>query len=167
MSYATFTSVITMLPGLPQSATTTTEAYTITTNLITQHLTRAYNLINTKLSKKYAAPFTTTNIPPMCTSLEEDIASYYTMRSLYTRDAQNDASFIVEHYDRAITILDELSECKLDLLDANGAQVGFRVSSADKFQTTTDFPPVFELDSVTSWAVSTDRLDDVETERDE
>lgn len=166
-TYSTYTSVLTMLPNLPQ--TTTTSGYTVTGELICAHLGRAYNLINTKLARRFATPFTLTNIPPMCASLNEDLACYYSMRSLYTRDAQNNSEWVVEHYDKAIKVLDELADVKngLDMLDASGALVGERVSATGKIQTTTDYPPVFELDEETNWKVSDDRLDDVETWRDE
>lgn len=167
MSYSTYTSVLTMLPGLPQTSTAT--GWSTTVSIVSSHLTRAYNLINTKLAKKYATPFTTTAIPPMCTSLEEDFACYYSMRSLFTRDAQNNSEWIVEHYDKAIKTLDELSDPSeegMELLGSDGEPAPARVGATTGFQTTTDYAPTFELDEDTEWKVDSDRLDDIETLRD-
>lgn len=166
MSYATITSVLTMLPSLPQ--TTTTTGWTQTTGIIAQHLTRAYNLINMKLARKYATPFTLTAIPPMCTSLEEDFACYYSMRSLYTRDAQNKSEWIVEHYEKAITILDELADTSnkgLELLGSDGLLVDQRVGASSSIQTSTDYTPTFEVDDDINWVIDQDRLDAIESDR--
>ena len=165
-TYSTYTAILTMLPNLPQSATTTSEVYTTTAQLVCQHLIRAYNLINAKLAKKYAVPFATSNIPPLCATLNEDIACYYTMRSLYTRDAQNNSEWVVEHYDKAIKTLDEIAECKINLIDASDVLIADRVSASNKIQTSTPYAPVFELDEETDWQVDSTRLEDVETARD-
>lgn len=168
-TYATYTAVLTMLPNLPQAATATTEAYTSTAELICRHLERAYNLINTKLAKRFSVPFALATKPPMCQSLNEDLACYYSMRSLYTRDAQNNSEWVVEHYDKAMEILNLLATNgaeALDLLDSNGALVGQRVAATSQIQTTTDYSTTFDLDDPPDWEIDSDRLNDIETGRD-
>lgn len=151
--YVTTSAIFTLLPGIDPTETTA---------LVSAHITRAEGIVNSQLSKKYQVPFTTTAVPPIVRSLVEDFSSYFTMRSLYTRDAQNESEWVAELRDFASTTLQKIVENEIGLVDTAGTlltETWFATSSSR------NFVPVFELDPATSWNIDPDRLDTISSQR--
>ena len=167
-NYATATTVLALLPGLPQT-TTTSPGYTTTVAVITSHLTRADNIIDGKICRRYdVASFKTSGaVPPILITLAEDITSYYTYRSLFTADGQN-ASDWTDKFKDAITVLDEIRNGDMDLVNSVGTLILTLSTSSDDLcvSNTKDYTPTFLEDTATSWVVDEDKLDDIDDERD-
>lgn len=162
MAYSTDTSILAILPGLPQ--TTTAARYTNTVSLIGNHISRADNLINSKIAKRYDVPFTTT--PPIIKTLSEDITSYFTYRSVFSGDNQNDNQW-TDKFKDAVEILDQIRDGKMDLIDTSGSLVPERSTTASTIvdSNTRQYAPFFNVDTSTSWEHDPDLLDEVEDDR--
>jgi len=161
-SYNSAGALLIKLPGIPQ--TTTSQGYTQTVSIIDHHLDAAYGFVNSKLARRYSVPFS--SCPRMVLHIEEDIAAYRVMRSLYTRDGQNQNSWAKEHYDLAMTMLDDIQAGKIDVVNSAGAIIK-EVDIDEKLDSTmADYTPIFERDADTSWSIDEDLLDDIETSRE-
>jgi phage gp36-like protein len=159
MAYCSATGIFFLvLPQLPDTVTVT--------NIINRHIARADGLINSKISKRYTVPITTT--PPLLASLSEDITVYYTYRSFYSQDNLNRSEYLEELKNEAASILDEIRDGKIDLVDINGSVIEENSSEATTGildSTTKDYQPFFDIDDSLNWAFDSDRLDDIKDNR--
>lgn len=166
MSYSTVTTILTLLPGLPQ--TSTQNGHSETVALVTQHIARADNVINAKIAQRYSVGGfdTSGSVPPLLKTISEDIASYYTFRSEFGGDNQNSNEW-TDKFKEALTLLDELREGDLDLVNTTGSIISENVaSSVDIIQSDNmDYQPFFDEDSVTSWKVDTDKISSISDNR--
>jgi len=161
----TYTSILTLLPGLPQ--TSTDAKFTETTELINSHRTRADNIINSVIAKRYdITQFTTTAIPPILQTVAEDIVAYMTFISLYSADNQN-ANEWVEKFEKAMEILGKIRDGKMDLVNSNGNLISERESATSEWvaSTSEEYTPFFNVDSATSWKFDSDKLDEISDDR--
>lgn len=155
MAYATTTAILTLFPGLPQ--TSTSSGYSVTVALIAQHITKADSVINGKISSRYdVSDFSAT--PALLQHISEDVAGYYTHRSIYSGDDQNTNEW-TDKLKEAMMWLDEIREGKMDLTDAADALIGddstvFTVSS-----NTEDYDLTFNTGDPVNWEVDPDYLD--------
>jgi len=127
------------------------------------HITRAENIINHALSKRYTVPFTA--VPPLVTTLAIDVASYFIMRSLYTKDSQNKNDWVDDLLKTAKEELEDLANGKRSLLDSNGAaiaQLEVNNISANR----QSYTPVFDMDAVENQNVDNNLMADIAVERD-
>ena len=147
-TYATFTSILISLPGLPQT-TTSTPQYTDTSMILSANIVKAENIINGKIARRYSVPFSSTAVPPLVITLTEDIATYLSYRSFYSQDNQNKTEIFSELKDTALAILDQLSKSEMDLVDTSGSLLSER-SSADYSSmvdsNTRSYQPLFDID---------------------
>ncbi len=166
MAYSTNTTILTLLPGMPQ--TSTSNGYTATTTLIDEHINRADNVINAKIAQRYAVgSFNTSgSVPPLLKTISEDIASYFTFRSEFGGDNQNDNEW-TDKFKDAIELLDQLREGDIDLVNTTGSIIDERTTSAVDIISSThiDYQPFFDEDSVTSWKVDDDKISSIEDNR--
>ncbi len=164
MAYSTNTTILSLYPGLPQT-TTVGQAYSQTISIINSHITRADNIINGKLSIRYAVPFTT--VPPLIQTISEDITSYFVYRSFFTQDNQNKSDYLVELLEHAKETLDEIRDGKIDLIYTTGVIVDERSSTTSEIldSTTKNKQTFFDIDTSTSWKFNQDLLDDVAGKR--
>jgi hypothetical protein len=166
MAYATNTTIITLFPGMPQ--TTTTEGHTATLSLVASHIDRADNLINGKIGKRYdvSGYDTSGSVPPLLQTLSEDIAAFYTFRSVYSGDNQNFNEWLSK-FDEAMTMLNELRDGDLHLVNTTGSLIEERSSSTAAFvdSNTKDYTPTFGEDSSLNWEVDPDKLSDLSDSR--
>lgn len=167
MSYSTNTTILILLPGLPQT-TSSTPQYTATTAVIDQHIVRADNIINGKIVKRYEVKNFSTAVPPLLKNLSEDITCYYTFRSLWSQDNQNKNDW-VDKFQDAIAVLDEIRDGKIDLVDSSGNLITEKsedestaalVDSNTKSQN-----PFFNIDSELDWSFDSDAVESVRDER--
>lgn len=164
--YSTSTTILILLPGLPQSSGAA--GYTNIVNRIDKHIVRADNLINSKIAYRYnISGFNTSgSVPPLIQSLSEDIASYYTYRSEFSSDGQNENAW-TDKFDQAIAMLDEIRGGTMDLIDSTGSLIAVLASSTVDLisSNTEDYTPFFGEDTVTSWKVDSDKLSSLSDSR--
>ena len=160
--YATTTSLqVTMIGTTFDSATT---------SLASKCITWAENEVNKYLSKRYnvGAFFTTTaSIPPLLTSLTEQLAEgcMYMRQSRGGKEAMSRGQAMIKE---ARSNLELIMAYKADLIDSNGGVVSDASTTAYRIQSSTsDYSNTFNEDSELNWAVSSDKLDDISDERDE
>lgn len=139
-----------------------------TTSLVSKMITKAENEINKYLSKRYdvGAFNTTTSIPPLVTSLCDDLAAGYSY--LYMgrggKDSMDRGNGFIKP---AIDNLKMISEYKANLIDSSGdvindmSNTGYQVKS-----TTSDYSNTFNEDDQINWVVDDDKLDAIDTERE-
>lgn len=154
MSYSTATSILVILPGLPQT-TTITPAYTNTLAIINRHITRADNIINGKIAARYKITDLLSSVPPLIQTIAEDITAYYTYRSLFSGDNQNTNEWTDKFMD-AMKTLDEIHKGDIDLVDSSGAIVEEWQSSTSVFvdSNTKEYQSVFDMDGPLEWDVN-------------
>jgi len=162
MSYSTITSILTILPGLPQ--TTTVGGYTETSLVIAKHITRSDSMINSKISKRYSVPVADA---PLLTTISEDITSYFTFRSFFSQDNLNRSEYLEELKDEALKCLDDIRDGKTDLVDSGGDVL--EEVSTENYQsidsTTRGEQTFFDTDSPYSWKFDEERQDDIKDRR--
>ena len=165
MSYSTATSILVILPGLPQT-TTVTPAYTNTIAIISRHITRADNIINGKIAARYKITDLLTSVPPLLQTIAEDITAYYTYRSLFSGDNQN-ANEWTDKFMEAMKTLDEIHKGDIDLVDSTGALIEEWQSSTSTFvdSTTKDYQSVFDMDETLDWDVNQSLKDEISGRR--
>ena len=161
MYLSTNTTIIPLLPGMPQ--TVGAAGYDEIATLITSHVRRAESLVMGKASRRYdLSGYTITTAPPLLKSITDDIASYYTYRSEFSSDNQNFNEW-TDKFNDAMNILDEIMDGKFDIVNTAGSVITERSTSADTFikSTTESFTPTFGEDSVTAWSVDSDKIDGI------
>jgi hypothetical protein len=150
----TATSILPIMPGLPQ--TSSSNGYSNTVSIISKHITRAENFVNGKVARRYdISGFTSTSHPPLLKTLTEDITTYYTFRSLYSADNQNVNEW-TDKFLEARDTLDQIMSGDLDLVDEGGDLIEERSSSTTDYlvSNTEDFSPTFDEGNVLDWRVS-------------
>lgn len=118
------------------------------------------------LAKRYAIPLTTTvlTIP----QIVEDLVTYDIYRLLANADGglqSINPDFVQERRTDALGILKDISDGKADVFDSAGNRVLERNLVDKFFVTTQDYAQTFNLDSDLSWAVSSKRLNSIESDR--
>jgi phage gp36-like protein len=152
----TATSILPLLPTLPQ--TTTGGNYSITVSRISLHITRAEAYINGKISSRYdVSGYTSSTAPPMLRQIAEDITSFYYLRSVFTGDNQNISEW-VENYGEALKLLDEIRDGKVDLVNTAGSLIGASTTTSPIESSTKDLEPTFNEGDELDWNVDTDKL---------
>ena len=164
MAYATAATILTLIPGLPQ--TTTSAGYTTTSARITSHITRADNMINGKISNRYEVSAFSSVVPPLLISLSEDITTYFVLRSIYSSDNQNVTQWL-EKFELATDMLDLIRDGKMDLVNTAGSLIGIRSTTAMSLvdSNTQDYAPTFGEDKVLDWIADTEKLNDISDDR--
>ena len=134
-----------------------------------RHIERADNIINTTLSKRYTVPFDTgTATPPVIKTIAIDLSAYFIMRSLFTKDNQNDSDWVDELKATAMDMLGKLESGETNLMDVNNVKIGQITSGAgDIYSNTKDYTPIFNVDKPLAWKVDSDRSDDIADDRDD
>lgn len=140
-----------------------------TTSLVSKMITRAENEVNKYLSKRYdiGAFYTSgASIPPLLTSLCDDLAAGYSYKFLGRGgidSIQRGDAFIKP----AIENLKMISDYKVNLVDASGdvildmANTGYQAKS-----TTSEYSNTFNEDPQINWEIDHNKIDDIAIERD-
>jgi len=160
MAYSSITSILSIVPMLPQ--TTTDAGYSITVATINRHITRADAKINSIISKQYAVPLSPT--PPLIASIAEDIATYYTCRSFFTQDNYNKLDSMFEFMTDALKDLGQIALGNINLVDTSGSQIPKVGDVGESFvdSTTIDAQSFFDIDSEYNWKFNDDLVDNIE-----
>jgi hypothetical protein len=142
---------------------------TATVSLASASIYDAENEIKKRLGKRYdfsVSPFlTTTSIPPMITSLTETLAIGYMYENM-ARGSKEGYARADRYIKRVTDNITELLEGEAALLNTAGAALT-ELEGPWRVQSTDAYPPTFNEDDPKFWKVSTDKLEDIEDERDE
>jgi len=162
MSYSTVTSILLIVPNLPQ--TTTAAGYSISSQVITKHISRADAIINGKISSRYDVPVLDA---PLLTQISEDITAYFTYRSFYTQDNYNRSEYFDELRTMALQTLEQIREAKIDLVDSAGGIVPEKSDEnyASVDSTTRGEMSFFDTDDAFNWGFSNTRKDRINGRR--
>jgi len=163
MSYCNTSTIITILPGLPQA--TTTNGWTETNAVIHQHMIRADGIIDGYCARRYSLPFSP--VPPMIRAISNDLVCYYTYRSFYTQDNHNKSEYFEELYGQAREDLKMIREGDIDLVDTSGSDA--TPTTNDELalldSTTYDYQSFFDVDDTLEWKFDTDLEDSISGNR--
>jgi ADP-ribosylglycohydrolase len=103
----------------------------------------------------------------MLQTISEDIATYFSFRSLFSADNQNRNEW-TDKFQDAITLLDEIREGDVDLVDSSGNVISEReATTTDGLvdSNTIDTQSFFDVDDPMDWKFDDDMLDTVEGKR--
>lgn len=158
-SYATTTSISTLIPGFLRGNTTTSDTAGVA--IFSAHVDRAEGLVNSYVAARYALPLSP--VPPLLRTLTEDIACYYAFRGALSQDGQRKNTYI-EEYKQALSVLDDLKKGDVRLAYTDGSLVP--VASSSRFLSSSEgYTPVFGKDDPEQWGVDSDESDDLEDAR--
>ena len=163
MAYSTYTAILTILPSLPQTASS--NGYSACAAVISKHLNRAGGIIDAKLSKRYTVPVT--DSCPIIDAISEDITAYYVCRTYYTQDNHNKLESLAELRDLALEQLEAIRKGEMDLVDSSGNVIAERSTGAHSLvdSNTKDYQPFFDVDKDTDWHFDSDLLDSIAEKR--
>lgn len=153
--YATTTSIPNLLPQFLKGNSTGSDAGGAAA--FSAHIDRAEAVVNSKLTNRFALPFTT--VPPLVRSMAEDIACFYALRAAIAQDGQVDNKQI-ERFSPAFDTLDQVAAGKMGLALTDGSAVSANSTSRIR-SSTLDYAPTFNLDDPKDWAIDEDRLSDI------
>lgn len=159
-TYCTTTTLDTLMPGVSFD--------TATSNIGTECIQWAEDEVNKKLAKIYDVSnflATSTSVPPLlrsiCTQLSIGYFWYNSSRG-GTESLERGDKFI----EKAMSNLDLIMENKIALTDTTGSLITKRSGVKGVLSTTNTYTPTFAEDSPLEWSVDTDKLDDIDSERD-
>lgn len=141
----------------------------VTTALADKMLTRAENEINKYLSKRYdiGAFYTATaSIPPLLTSLTDDLAAGYMHfhNSRGGKESMERGKSLIKDVQENLKLI---ADYKADLINVSGDSLSDKDGSGYKIQSTTqDYSNTFNEDDQINWAIDSGKLDDIDSERD-
>jgi hypothetical protein len=162
-TYATTTSLELVMVGVNFGAT---NMQTLAAKAIEQ----AEAEVNKHLSKRYDLGSTTfqtsTSTPPMVRMLTEQIAEGYMWKWL-SRGSKESITRGKEQIQEAKENLADILKGSVDLVNTAGSIISPMETGAFRVQcNTSDYTDTFGEDDDTSWAVDSDKLDDIANERD-
>jgi hypothetical protein len=150
-------------------------AFTTTGNVNTlgaKMIEHAEAEVNKYLSNRYdisASTFqTSSSIPPLVRSLTEQLSEGYMWQHL-SRGGAGERSVArgQELINNATANLQLIADYKMHLLDTVGATIADMSNTSYRVQSNTvDYTPTFAEDSEQNWAVDSDKLQDIATNRD-
>lgn len=163
-TYVTEANVLDLMPQLPRTATA---GYTKTSAVISHAINIADSEIDGCVAKRYSTPFTT--IPVQLRTIAKELAVYHTYMNLYPGDNINRNAF-VERFDdnkdfNAYARLQKICEGEMKLTLTNGSLVGQASTLSRATSARKEFTPIFDVDSVTSWRVDPDLVDNIADNR--
>lgn len=136
-------------------------------SLTTEVITMAEAEVNGYLSKRYniATLIAMTTTAPEITRTTKLIASYYFLMA-QGRAGKETKTKAETLYKSAITCLEALKEGDADLTDSDGNLVEDKTTNNYRvLSNTKDWSNTFNEDTVTSWTIDDDKLDDIASER--
>lgn len=142
---------------------------TATTAMATECISWAESEINKYLSKRYdtGAFNTSTSVPPMVRTWAVWLAEGY-MYQQNSRGGKEGMERGKIFIDRAIDNLKLVSEYKLDILNSAGSALSELSTGSYRIQCSTlNYSNTFNEDDELSWRVSSNKEDDIDSERDE
>lgn len=155
MRYSTNTSIYTMLTGLTNNSTTT--------GVINHHIIRVSGKIDSYVFRRYNPSGWTSlsSIPQIIQQISDALVAQYTMRSLFTRDAQNKNDWVEELAKEAKEDLEKIRNGNLPItLNQSEESTETLIDSTRK-----GYTPVFDMDEVINSTIDSDLLDSIADDR--
>lgn len=157
--YATTSSLPFLLPfALKGNSASDTTGVAIFSKCID----RAESVVNSFLATRYSMPFSP--VPPVVATISEDLACCYFVRGSYVQDGQRENRYDEKFCNAAMELLQQMKDGKIPLTLTDGSLVPTRAASR-MLSNTENYSPTFNQDEPTNWAVSSNRLDEIEGER--
>jgi phage gp36-like protein len=138
-------------------------------DLVENNIKKAEGLINSYIGSIYTLPFTTGNVPSIIKTICADLACYYCLLILFSRDSQNENEWIETFYTKHIDIinkngtLDKIKDGCLTIIGEDGTEAPKPRESIKS--DTEDYHPTFDVDNPLNWNQDKDRLDDISNRR--
>lgn len=137
-----------------------------TTSLVSAMITHAENEVNKYLSKRYDIDSFASDVPPLVTSLTEQLAEGYSHLRI-GRGGKESLARGKELIKMAQENLQLIADYKADLVDSDGDVISDSENTAYRvLSNTDDYSSTFNEDDPLNWEVDQDKLDDIEDERD-
>lgn len=142
---------------------------TATTSLASKCITNAENKVRERLSKRYDTSSdqfqTSTSVPPVVTTLTEWLSMGYMYENLSR--GGNDAFKRADRYiQKAMDNIDDILAYKANIVDSSGDLLAESVESMPTYSNSDDYHDTFGEDDPLDWAVDSDKIDDIASERD-
>jgi phage gp36-like protein len=159
--YTTEDKVFSLMPQLPKTGTS---GYVDTSALVAQAITDAEAEINGYVARRYSLPFST--VPVQIGAIADGLAVFYSYLYVYSADSMNKSDFADDpRYKIQLSKLKSIAEGDIALTLTNGslvlqASTTSMVTSANK-----DYIPIFDMDTITSQGMDSDRLDAISNDR--
>jgi hypothetical protein len=142
---------------------------TATTSLATECITNAENKIREILSKRYdvssAAFQTSTSTPPVVQTLCKWLATGYMYENL-SRGGKDAFTRADRYIKKAMDNMSDIVAYKANIIDSTGSVLTESTESMPMYSNTDDYSETFNEDSPLDWAVDSDKLDDISTDRE-
>ena len=109
-------------------------------------------------------PFASGSVPVQIRSIARGLAVYRVYNYQYSGDNINRNTYAerFEAFDKnAFDMLEKIRDGEIQLTLTNGSQVPFKTSIIAVRSSTSDFQPIFEMDTITSQKIDSDLLSDI------
>ena len=160
-TFATFTSLDTIIPGVQIDTTTGQSLASICINW-------AENKVKAKLSRRYDVSnwSTSTAVPPQITSITEMIACGHLFKQI-SRGAPESITRGNEIMQDGIDQLMQLANMECDLVNTAGSLINERTDSTreEVISSTTGYHTTFDEDSPLNWVIDPDKVSDIDSGR--
>lgn len=157
--YTTDTSIYMMLPGIASS--------TANNSLISMFVDTVSGEIDSYVGRWYEVTGWTSpsTIPGAVIRACNSLVVAQTMRSLYTKDAQNKNEWVDDQEKRAYQWMEGVRDQKIVILGPAGSE-STRAATAKLVESTREnFTPIFDLDRDLNWGEDQDLMDEIAGER--
>jgi phage gp36-like protein len=158
MSYSSISSILTLIPNLPQ--TTSAAGYTACSTVINRHIARADSIIDGYCGKRYSVPFATT--PAIIGVIAEDITTYFSYRSFYKADNFNKMEDLQALKDDAFETLKMIRDGEINI---PGVSEISTTSSTMVDGNNKDYQTFFDIDDCLNWKFNSDLVSDINDKR--
>ncbi len=154
--YATTTSLDTLMVGVNFD--------TATSSLATKCITWSENEIDKKLCERYDVTDFKTTVPPIITSLCEQLSMGYLYRQLSRggKESLNRGDTLIKG---VMDNLNALADNKFSIVNTTGSVISSRTDRKTVLSSTNDYYPTFAEDDPLNWKVDSDKLSDIENDR--
>jgi phage gp36-like protein len=155
--YSNVQNVLNTFPNV-QSRSNITSAH------IFEFLSRGESIIDTKLAKTYALPFT--NTIPVLETLSTDIGAYLLLsRRFFTQERSNSSEW-VDRFKESFELLDQIANGEYPLIDASGNLVEGKHSAMQVWSNTQNYHPTMHEDDPLNQVIDSDKTEENRNDRD-
>jgi phage gp36-like protein len=159
--YTTEDKIWSLMPQLPL---TSSSGYTTASTLAAQAISDAEAEINGYVAQRYSLPFTT--VPVQIRSIANGLSVFYTYLYVYSADNINQNDFTDDpRYKIQLGKLKAIADGDIVLTMTNGSAVVQASSTSMVNSANKSYQPIFDLDTSTSWAIDSDRADEISNDR--
>jgi len=143
---------------------------TATTSLAAEMITDAEAEVNKYLSKRYDLSSnyfqTSTSTPPVVRMLTTRLATAMMWEAM-SRGSKESLARAAQIQKHIIGNLESIRDYKVDLVDTAGSVISDMSNTSYRvLSNTTNYAPTFNEDDELDWAVDSDKLDDIASERE-